>query len=66
MCSLYRPIGIEELILGFSFTVILGKGLTHLIFEMFSDSYLLLTLPAFLFSLRVGKKLLFPGLKCVS
>lgn len=48
MCSLYRPLGIEELILGFSFTVILGKGLTHLIFEMFSDGYLLLTLLAFL------------------
>lgn len=47
MCSLYRPLGIE-LILGFSFTVILGKGLTHLIFEMFSDGYLLLTLLAFL------------------
>lgn len=35
--QLYRTIGIEELILEFSFTIILGKGLTHLSFEMLSE-----------------------------
>lgn len=61
VCSLYRPIGIEELILGFSMTVRPGKGPTRFPFEMCADSYLLLTLAAFF--LLEQERSLFLGLK---
>lgn len=56
MCSIYRPIGIGELIVGLCLAVIAGKGLTRFPFEMLTDSYLLLTLVAFFFFLIEQEK----------
>lgn len=59
VCSIYRPIGIGELIVRLSLTVIAEKGLTRFPFEMLTDSYLLLTLGAFFFLIEQEKSFSF-------